>query len=35
MAQIGFGNLLGARGDVLSRILTSALFKDRAFGDIA
>jgi len=38
VAQIGFGELLGTRGDVLSRILTSALFKDRletAFGDIA
>ena len=29
VAQIGFGELLGTRGDVLSRILTSALFKDR------
>ncbi len=38
VAQIGFDGLLGARGDVLSRILTSALFKSRleqAFGDIA
>ncbi|MEC9109178.1 MAG: DUF4197 family protein, partial [Pseudomonadota bacterium] len=38
VAQIGFGELLGTRGDVLSRILTSALFKDRletAFADIA
>lgn len=38
VAQIGLGNFLGSRGDVLSRILTSALFKDRlagAFGDIA
>ena len=38
VAQIGFGELLGTRGDVLSRILTSALFKDRletACGDIA
>ena len=38
VAEVGFSNLLGARGDVLSRILTSALFKDRldrAFGDIA
>ncbi|MGI8943204.1 MAG: DUF4197 domain-containing protein [Qipengyuania sp.] len=38
VAQIGLGNVLGTRGDVLSRILTSALFKDRlydAFGDIA
>ena len=29
VAQVGFSNLLGARGDVLTRILTSALFKDR------
>lgn len=29
VATIGLGNLLGARGDVLSRILTSELFKDR------
>ena len=29
VAQIGLGNLLGARGDVLSNILTSALFKSR------
>lgn len=38
VARIGLGNLLGTRGDVLSRILTSALFKDRledAFADIA
>ena len=38
VAQVGFGELLGARGDVVSRILTSALFKSRlenAFGDIA
>lgn len=38
VAQIGLGNLLGTRGDVLSRILTSRLFKDRledAFADIA
>lgn len=38
VAQLGLGNLLGTRGDVLGRILTSALFKDRlenAFGDIA
>ena len=38
VAQIGLGNLLGARGDILSGILTSALFKDRlegAFADIA
>ena len=38
VAEIGLGNMLGARGDVLSRILTSALFKDRlqdAFADVA
>lgn len=38
VAQLGLGNLLGTRGDVLSRILTSSLFKSRlenAFGDIA
>ena len=38
VAQLGLNNLLGTRGDVLSRILTSALFKNRlqnAFGDIA
>lgn len=38
VARIGLGNMLGTRGDVLSRILTSALFKDRledAFADIA
>lgn len=38
VASLGLGNVLGARGDVLSRILTSGLFKsrlDQAFGDIA
>lgn len=38
VASLGLGNMLGARGDVLSRILTSGLFKsrlDRAFGEIA
>jgi hypothetical protein len=38
VAQLGLGQFLGGRGDVLSRILTSALFKNRledAFGDIA
>lgn len=38
VAALGLGDVLGARGDVLSRILTSGLFKsrlDRAFGDIA
>ncbi|KWV94327.1 DUF4197 domain-containing protein [Erythrobacter sp. AP23] len=38
VAQLGLGNLLGTRGDVMTRILTSALFKSRledAFGDIA
>jgi len=29
VARVGLGNLLGARGDVLSRILTSQLFKER------
>lgn len=38
VARVGLSNLLGTRGDVLSNILTSALFKDRlqdAFADIA
>lgn len=38
VATLGLGNVLGARGDVLSRILTSSLFKSRledAFGEIA
>lgn len=38
VGRLGLGNLLGTRGDTLSRILTSALFKDRledAFADIA
>ncbi|QZD92304.1 DUF4197 domain-containing protein [Qipengyuania xiapuensis] len=38
VAAVGLESLLGARGGVLSSILTSALFKDRladAFGDIA
>jgi len=38
VAQVGLGGLLGARGDVLGRILTSALFKSRlegAFAEIA
>lgn len=38
VASLGLGNVLGTRGDVLGRILTSSLFKsrlDRAFGDIA
>lgn len=29
VAQLGLANLMGTRGDVLSRILTSALVKDR------
>lgn len=29
VAQLGLANVLGTRGDVLSRILTSQLFKDR------
>ena len=38
VARLGLGNMLGTRGDVLSGILTSALFKNRlegAFADIA
>lgn len=38
VAQIGLANLLGARGNVLSSILTSSLFKSRlndAFADVA
>lgn len=38
VTQIGLSNFLGTRGDVLSRILTSALFKDRlnaALSDVA
>ena len=38
VARLGLNSVLGARGDVLSRILTSALFKDRlegAFADFA
>lgn len=38
VGRLGLSNLLGARGDVLSRILTSSLFKNRledAFADIA
>ena len=38
VAQIGFANLLGTRGDVLSSILTSPLFKSRledAFAGVA
>lgn len=38
VASLGLGNVLGARGDMLGRILTSSLFKsrlDNAFGDIA
>ena len=38
VAQLGLGNVLGDRGDILSRILTSTLFKNRlenAFSDIA
>jgi hypothetical protein len=38
VATLGLGEFLGGRGDVLGRILTSALFKNRledAFGDIA
>lgn len=38
VARIGLAQMLGTRGDVLSRILTSALFKDRlenALADVA
>lgn len=38
VASLGFDAFLGARGNVLARILSSALFKDRladAFGDVA
>ena len=38
VAQLGLADLLGSRGRVLDRILTSSLFKSRletAFGDIA
>ena len=38
VATLGLNNILGSRGDVLSRILTSSLFKSRldgAFADIA
>lgn len=38
VAALGLGSFLGTRGDVLSRILTSGLFKsrlDRAFADVA
>lgn len=38
VALLGLGDLLGARGDTLSRILTSALVKDRledTFADLA
>lgn len=38
VAQVGLGNILGTRGDILSSILTSTLFKDRledAFADLA
>ncbi|MGN6497993.1 MAG: DUF4197 domain-containing protein [Tsuneonella sp.] len=35
IAQLGFDQFLGARGGVLSRILTSALFKDRLANALA
>lgn len=38
VASLGLGQFLGGRGDALSRILTSSLFKrrlERVFGDIA
>ncbi len=38
VAAIGLGNIMGTRGNILSTILTSAIFKDRledAFADLA
>ena len=38
VAQVGLGTIMGTRGDILSSILTSTLFKDRledAFADLA
>jgi len=38
VGRLGLSNLIGARGDILTRLLTSSLFKDRlegAFADIA
>ncbi len=38
VAELGLGNMIGTRGDVLTRILTSTLFKNRlenAFGAVA
>lgn len=38
VGRLGLTNLIGARGDILARVLTSTLFKDRlesAFADIA
>lgn len=35
VAQLGLGTMLGARGDVLGRILTSSLFKQRLEGAVA
>ncbi len=35
VARLGLANSLGARGDTLSRILTSTLFKDRLEGAVA
>ena len=38
VAQIGLGNILGTRGDILSGILTSTIFKSQledAFADVA
>ncbi|MGN6499600.1 MAG: DUF4197 domain-containing protein [Tsuneonella sp.] len=35
IAQLGFDQFLGARGNVLARILTSALFKDRLANALA
>lgn len=38
VARVGLGSIMGTRGDILSSILTSTLFKDRledAFADLA
>ena len=38
VAQVGLGSIMGTRGDILSSILTSTLFKDRledSFADLA
>ncbi|MCP5396571.1 MAG: DUF4197 domain-containing protein [Sphingomonadaceae bacterium] len=35
IGKVGLGEMLGSRGDVLGRILTSGLFKDRLVGALA